>query len=87
MGAIGLLQQYRLPTRMVDFTANLNYAFAFAVTGTSSTGRVALMPRAPQSLRIVNLMAHPWAERAQRQGAYAAVITDELADLKSEAAR
>lgn len=87
MGAMGLLQHYRLPTRMVDFTANLNYAFAFAVTGTSSRGRVAVMPRAPQRLRIVDLMAHPWAERAQRQGAYAAVITDELADLKSEIAR
>jgi hypothetical protein len=87
MGAMGLLQHYGLPTRMVDFTANLNYAFAFAVSGTSSRGRVAVMPRAPQSLRIVDLMAHPWAERAQRQGAYAAVMTDELDDLKSEAAR
>ena len=87
MGAVGLLQHYRLPTRMVDFTANLNYALAFAVIGTSSTGRVAVMPRAQQSVRIVDLMAHPWAERAQRQGAYGVVMTDELADLKSEAAR
>jgi hypothetical protein len=87
MGAVALLQHYRVPTRMVDFTANLNYAFAFAVTGTSSTGRVAVMPRAQQSVRIVDLMAHPWAERAQRQGAYGVVMTDKLADLKSEAAR
>jgi hypothetical protein len=72
---------------MVDFTANLNFAFAFAVTGASSTGRVAVMPRASQGVRIVDLMAHPWAERAQRQGAFGVVITDELTDLKSEAAR
>ena len=87
MGAMGLLQHYRLPTRMVDFTANLNYAFAFAVNGTSSKGRVAVVPRAPLGLRIVDLMSHPWAERAQRQGAYAALIADEPADLKSETAR
>jgi len=87
MGAVGLLQHYRLPTRIVDFTANLTYASAFAVTGTSSTGRIAVMPRAPQRVRIIDLMAHPWAERAQRQGAYGVVMTDELADLKSEAAR
>ena len=87
IGAMGLLQHYRLPTRMVDFTANLNNAFAFAVTGASSTGRVAVMPRVPQGLRVIDLMAHPWAERAQRQGAYAVIITDELADLKSETAR
>jgi len=30
-------------------------------------------------------MAHPWAERAQRQRPYGVVMTDELADLKSEA--
>ena len=87
MGAMALLQHYRLPTRLVDFTANLNYALAFAVTGTAPTGLVAVMPRAPQGARIVDLMAHPWAERAQRQGAYGVVMTDELADLKSEAAR
>jgi len=87
MGAVAFLQHYCLPTRMIDFTANLNYAFAFAVGGESSTGRVAVMPRAPQSVRIVDLMAHHWAERAQRQGAYGVVMTDELADLKSEAAR
>src|ERR1039457_829554 len=51
MGAMGLLQHYRLPTRMVDFTANLNYAFAFAVNGTSSKGRVAVVPRAPPRVR------------------------------------
>jgi hypothetical protein len=33
------------------------------------------------------LFAHPWAERAQRQAAFGVVLADELADLKSEAAR
>jgi len=87
MSAVGLLQHYRLPTRMVDFTANLNYAVAFAVTGSSSTGRVAVMPCASQGVHIVDLMAHPWAERAKRQGAYGIVMTNRLPDLKSETAR
>ena len=88
IGALALLQHYGLPTRIVDFTASLGYAFAFATAGTSSIGRVAVMPRMPsKALRVVDLIAHPWAERAQRQGAFGVVMTNELADLKSQAAR
>ena len=87
-GAVGLLQHYGLPTRLVDFTGNLGYAFAFAAAGTSSIGRVAVMPRAPsEALRVVDLMAHPWAERAQRQGAFGVLMTNSLPDLKSLEAR
>ncbi len=87
-GAMGLLQHYGLPTRVVDFTACLNYAFAFAATEASSIARVAVMPRASsQTMRVVDFMDHRWGERPQRQGAFGVVTTDELADLKSQAAR
>ena len=36
---------------------------------------------------MLELFAHPWAERAQRQAAYGIVTTDELDDLKSDDAR
>jgi hypothetical protein len=86
--AVAQLQHYGLPTRFIDFTARPGYAFAFATAGVSSTGRVAVMPSAPsQSVRIVDLMTHRWAERAQRQGAFCILPTDELADLKSQEAR
>lgn len=42
--AIGLLQHYGLPTCMVDFTARLGYAFAFAAAGNATVGLVAVMP-------------------------------------------
>jgi hypothetical protein len=88
LGAVALLQHYGLPSRIVDFTGNLGLAFAFAATGKSSTGRVAVMPYAScQTVRFLELNANPWAERAQRQAAYGVVMTDQLADLKSEAAR
>lgn len=88
IAAMAQLQHYGLPTRIVDLTAHLDYAFAFAATGTSSIGRVAVIPRAPiRTIRVIELFAHPWAERAQRQAAYGVVMTDELVDLKSQAAR
>ena len=88
-GAIGLLQHYGLPTWMVDFTARLGYAFAFAAAGSATVGRVAVMPlRALSETRgVVNLTDHQWAERPRRQAAFGVITTAELPDLKSEAAR
>jgi hypothetical protein len=86
--AFALLQHYHLPTRIVDFTGRLDVAFAFAAIGESSTGRLAVLPYAScQPTQVLELFAHPWAERAQRQAAYGIVMSDELTDLKSEAAR
>ena len=88
ISAMALMQHYGLPTRIVDFTANPAFAFAFATAGTSSIGRVAVMPRVPsRAVDVVDLMAHPWAERAQRQGAFGIVMTNGLTDLKSHQAR
>ncbi|MGA2595325.1 MAG: FRG domain-containing protein [Bryobacteraceae bacterium] len=87
--AIGLLQHYGLPTWMVDFTARLGYAFAFAAAGSATVGRVAVMPlRALSKTRgVVDLTDHQWAERPRRQAAFGVITTAELPDLKSEAAR
>jgi hypothetical protein len=87
-GAVALLQHYGLPSRVVDLTGDLGVAFTFAATGKYSTGRVAVVPYPPcQTVRVLELFGHPWAERAQRQAAYGVVMTDQLADLKSEVAR
>jgi hypothetical protein len=74
---------------MVDFTARLGYAFAFAAAGRATVGRVAVMPlRALSGTRgVVNLTNHQWAERPRRQAAFGVITTAELSDLKSEAAR
>jgi hypothetical protein len=87
--AIGLLQHYGLPTWMIDFTARLGYAFAFAAAGSAAVGRVAVMPlRAFSETRgVVNLKDHQWAERPRRQAAFGVITTADLTDLKSEAAR
>lgn len=87
--AIGLLQHYGLPTCMIDFTARLGCAFAFAAAGSAAVGRVAVMPfRAfPGTQGVVNLTNHQWAERPRRQAAFGVITTAERADLKSEAAR
>ncbi len=88
LNALAILQHYGLPTRFVDFTVNPEFAFAFAAKGTSSVGRVAVMPREPSSaVTVVDLMAHPWAERAQRQGGFGVVMANGLTDLKSDHAR
>jgi hypothetical protein len=86
--AFALLQHYGMPTRIVGFTRNLGLAFAFAAMGESSIGRMAVLPYAScHTVTLLELFAHPWAERAQRQAACGVVMTDELPDLKSEAAR
>jgi hypothetical protein len=87
--AIGLLQHYGLPTWMIDFTARLGYAFAFAAAGSAAVGRVAVMPlRAFSETRgVVNLTNHQWAERPRRQAAFGVITTAELPNLKSEVAR
>jgi hypothetical protein len=36
---------------------------------------------------VVELYAHPWAERAQRQAAYGFFLPDQIADLKSRSAK
>ena len=53
--AIGLLQHYGLPTWMVDFTARLCCAFAFAAAGSATVGRVAVMPLR----RVSSTLRHP----------------------------
>jgi hypothetical protein len=87
--AIGLLQHYGLPTWMVDFTSHLEYAFAFAAAGSSTVGRVAVMPLSafPKTDGLVNLSDHRWAERPRRQAAFGLIMTNQGADLKSDAAR
>jgi hypothetical protein len=83
--AFALLQHYGMPSRIIDFTGDLGLAFAFAAYGKSLTGRLAVVP---YSACVLELFAHPWAERAQRQAAYG-IVTDpfELNDLKADAAR
>jgi hypothetical protein len=83
--AFALLQHYGMPSRIVDFTGDLGLAFAFAAHGKSSIGRLAVVPYAAC---VLELFAHPWAERAQRQAAYG-IVTDhhELNDLKADAVR
>jgi FRG domain-containing protein len=83
--AFALLQHYGMPSRIVDFTGDLGLAFAFAAHGKSSIGRLAVVPYAPC---VLELFAHPWAERAQRQAAYG-IVTDpkEVNDLKADAVR
>ena len=87
--AIGLLQHYGLPTSMVDLTGHLGYAFAFATAGTSSVGRVAVVPSCALSATgsLVDLSDHPWAERPRRQAAFGVMLTTEPQDLKSQAAK
>lgn len=88
-GAFALLQHYGMPTRIVDFTGDLTLAFAFAAKGQSSIGRIAALPnRSTETLQVLEMFDHPWAERAQRQAAYGAMIMrEDLADLKSQGAR
>src|SRR5450759_3826360 len=73
--AIGLLQHYGLPTWMVDFTAHLGYAFAFAAAAGSAVGRVAVMPLRgfPSTGGVVNLTDHRRAERPRRQEAFGVI--------------
>jgi hypothetical protein len=87
--ACAYLQQYGLPTRIVDFTGHLGVAFAFASHGESPVGRLAVVPYiSPTDPPVmVELFAHPWAERAQRQAAYGVLLPEELNDLKSSSAR
>src|SRR5262249_971308 len=81
-GAFALLQHYGLPSRIIDFTGHLGLAFAFAAIGKSSIGRLAVLPYAgSQTAQVLELFAHPWAERAQRQKAYGVVTTEALDDL------
>jgi hypothetical protein len=86
--AYAFIQHYGLPTRIIDFTGHLGLAFAFAVHGHSAVGRLAVMPyRPPTSPPLaVELYAHPWAERAQRQAAYGLFLPDQILDLKSHSA-
>lgn len=87
--AYAFLQHYGLPTRIVDFTGHLGLAFAFAAHGQSVVGRLAVMPYLPPTKPplMVELYAHPWAERAQRQAAYGLFLPDQIVDLKSHSAR
>ena len=87
--ACALLQHYRMPSRIVDLTGDLGLAFAFAGHGKYAVGRLAVLPFLPdQAGPILELFAHPWAERAQRQAAYG-VVTDpnEINDLTADAVR
>lgn len=87
--AYAFIQHYGLPTRIVDFTGHLGLAFAFAAHGRSAVGRLAVMPYIPPTNPplVVELYAHPWAERAQRQAAYGLFLPDQIADLKSHSAK
>jgi hypothetical protein len=87
--AYGLLQHYGLPTTIVDFTANLGCAFAFAAAREAKVGRVAVLPlgAASATVKVVDFTDHPCAERPKRQGAFGVIMTDELLDLKSDAVR
>jgi hypothetical protein len=85
--ALALLQHYRMPTRIIDFTGHLGIAFAFAASGNAPVGRVAVLPyESCQSVRLLELSAHPWASRAQRQAAYGVLSTNEMPDLKAPVA-
>lgn len=87
--ACALLQHYGMPSRIVDFTGDLGLAFAFAAHGRHSTGRLAILPYAHgHRARMLELYAHPWAERAQRQAAFGVVMDPhEVNDLKADAVR
>jgi hypothetical protein len=87
--AFALLQHYGMPSRIVDFTGDVGLALAFAGHGKYDVGRLAVLPYVPSpSGPIVELFAHPWAERAQRQAAYGVVMDPhDIYDLKSDAAQ
>ena len=87
--AFALLQHYGMPSRIVDFTGDLGLAFAFAGHGKFAVGRLAVLPLVRnQAGPILELSAHPWAERAQRQAAYGVVMDPhEINDLKADAVR
>lgn len=86
--SIGLLQHYGLPTWMIDFTMDVETAFAFAASGDSAIGRVAVFPAQSlcESGGLVNLTEHRWAERPRRQLAFGLIMPD-MTDLKSAAVR
>ena len=87
--SIGLLQHYGLPTSIVDFTIDLDTAFAFATAGNSTIGRIAVMPMwtSVRKCRVIDLTDHRWAERPRRQLAFGVIMPQEFADLKSSTAR
>lgn len=87
--AYGLLQHYGMPTPMIDFTGEVGVAFAFATVGKGDVGRVAALRFGVAKNRglVIDLHDHKWAERAQRQAAFAFVSPVGLPDLKSPAAR
>jgi hypothetical protein len=92
--ALGLVQHYGIPTPMIDFTKALQTAFAFAGARGKSVGRVCVLSAA-QFLRggrrggfgLVDMSAHKWAHRAQRQEAFGLVMLNRIDDLKSDALR
>jgi hypothetical protein len=87
--AFALLQHYGMPSWIVDFTSDVGLAFAFAGHGKCDVGRLAVLSYVPkQAGPIVELFAHPWAERAQRQAAYGVIMDPhDICDLKSVAVR
>ncbi len=87
--AFGYLQHYGMPSRFVDFTGDLGRAFAFAGSGDSDVGRLAVMPYiACEAGPMCAFFDHPWAERAQRQGAFGMLMDpSEIDDLKCDRVR
>lgn len=85
--AYGLLQHYRLPTTIIDFTGDLTNAFVFAAAGRSTVGRLAVLDLPKALERVIDFTDHPWAERALRQAAFGVVPPDGIIDLKSDAGR
>ncbi len=87
--ACAQLQHYGMPSRIVDFTGDLGQAFVFAGNGDSDVGRLAALPYVPSETGpMFKFFNHPWAERAQRQGAFGVLMDPfEINDLKADSAR
>ena len=82
--AIGLLQHYGFPTRLVDFTSDPGHAITFAAAGEASIARVCVLPTDSMlnSVSIINLTEHPWCERPRRQSAFAVILPRDCRDFK-----
>jgi len=87
--AMGFLQHYELPTKLIDFTSSTEVAAYFAAQGNvNSGGLFAVVPRDLESdlAEVQDLSKHSKATRAHRQRGFS-VFSKRYKDLKSNDAR
>jgi hypothetical protein len=78
-----------LPTWNIDFTANLACAMCFAAAGSSTVGRICVLPTESfaNTVAMINMTEHKWAERPRRQDAFGIIMPNNMKDLKDLAVR